>query len=240
MENDLAAGSQRPASPSAFGGHLPLWKVFWLIFLPALLLMYCATAGMIFALIKLNFLSHLELASFVLASLSLAVTATMGVMVWRCAFNAKHPIWSYLARCVPVIAVASLGYNLIDWTIFSSSVLSEDTPRIHAARDFAYCSAYYAIASRASNTEERRKSRNDDATMFNQYATLLSNTLFVVGENQKAIEKIFQELKESDDPGKVAARNGEFCIQSLDRHEATLNHRIAQLNTRLMARMPWK
>jgi hypothetical protein len=238
MENSSTARSPRHSLPRAFGGYLPLWKAFWLIFIPVWLLMYCATAGIIYALIKLNFLSRLEVVSLVLASLSLAITVTMGAAVWRCAFNAKHAAWGYLTRCILVVIVASLGYQLVDWAIFSSSIFSEGTPRINAARDFAYCSAYYAIASRASSTEERRKSRNDDAKMFGDYATLLTNTLFVSGESQKAIEKIFRELKESNDPGRVATRNSDFCIQSLDRHQATLNHRIAQINAQLMARMP--
>jgi hypothetical protein len=102
----------------AYAGQVPLWKTFWLFFVPTPLLLYGLYIGALWA--HLHFFNLARLEMFVLAT-SLVMFLCISVpaaAVWRCAANTKHRCWGYLAQFV--VAAYLLWYGLRTfflWTV---------------------------------------------------------------------------------------------------------------------------
>jgi hypothetical protein len=222
----------------AFSGQLPTWKVFWLAFVPALPILYFGQAATIHALVRLGLHPDLELVALVWSLAALALLTVFGYVIWRCAFNARRGISSHLAPLLVTILVFWLAYRIFDFLSFSSTLLARDTPRVKAAADLAYCSAFYSIAARSSSTEEKKKARAFDAKMFEQDSAILTNQFFAITEIRRAVDKIFMELKGASEPGKVAAQASAFCERTLDQHQALLRKRMAELEKRATRPIP--
>jgi hypothetical protein len=77
-------------------GEERLWKVYWLV----AILGGWALGTLIGALVRSGFLQEL-------LGLALLVIYAVysGVSVWRCAFNARRPIWGYMAHTVIAVGL---------------------------------------------------------------------------------------------------------------------------------------
>ena len=122
MDTPVATSSATPASCSvwflrrAFAGQVPLWKAFWLFFVPTPLLLSGLYIGALWVHLHFFDLVHLEL--FVFAS-SLFIFLCISVpasVVWRCAANARRRYWGYIAQFV--VAVFLLWYGLKTLSLF--------------------------------------------------------------------------------------------------------------------------
>jgi hypothetical protein len=102
----------------AYAGQVPLWKAFWLFFIPAPLSLYGIYIGALWVHLHLFKLARLEL--FAIAS-SLAMFLFMAVpcsAVWRCAANTQHRYWGYLAQFVVATYLIWYGMKVLSiWTI---------------------------------------------------------------------------------------------------------------------------
>jgi hypothetical protein len=103
-----------PPSPSgclierAFKGQLPLWKAFWLVFLPLLLVLYFAYIASLWALLRLNPMADIATFALSFSSIALLLIATAGFIVWRNSGNSTTRAWRYLARVF--VAIYFLWY----------------------------------------------------------------------------------------------------------------------------------
>lgn len=101
----------------AYAGQVPLWKAFWLFFVPTPLLLYGLYIGALWA--HLLFFNLVRLEMFVLAT-SLVMFLCISVpaaTVWRCATNTKHRCWGYLAQFV--VAAYLLWYGLRTFSLWA-------------------------------------------------------------------------------------------------------------------------
>lgn len=94
----------------AYAGQAPLWKTFWLFFVPSLLVVYGLYIGAVWGWIRFMSLDHvvwfvLAASTFIFLVMSIPCSA-----VWRCAVNSQNRYWGYLARFV--VAAYLLWYGL--------------------------------------------------------------------------------------------------------------------------------
>jgi hypothetical protein len=222
----------------AFQGQLPLWKVFWLAFVPALPVIYFGQTATMHALVRFGLAPDLEWVALAWALAALFALAVIGFVIWRCAYKARRGIWNHLAPLLVTLLVFWLAYRIFDFLSFSSTLLARDTPRVKAATDLAYCSAFYSVAARSSSTEEKKKARTFDAAMFQQDSAFLTNQFFAVTETRKAVDRVFRELKGAAEPAKIAAGALAFCERALEQHQPLVRQRITELEERATRFMP--
>ena len=190
------------------------------------------------ALVRVGLAPDLEWVAVAWSLAALLVLIVIGFIVWRCAMNAKRRISSQLAPLLVAILVFWLAYRIFDFLSFSSTLLARDTPRVKAATDLAYCSAFYSIAARSSSTEEKKKAIAFDAKMFERDSAILTNQFFAITEIQRAIDRIFKELKAAAKPGKIATQASAFCDKTLDQHRPLLHQRMVELEERATRVIP--
>lgn len=97
-------------SPSGFcsalwQGRLPLWKAFWLVYVPFPLLFSLGIGGLLSFIDTKNGIALVLL--FVPLSIGLLWLAWLGasVLVWRCSDRVGRPLWGKVARVVVILAV---------------------------------------------------------------------------------------------------------------------------------------
>ena len=103
-------------------GQLPLWKAFWLVFMPVPFVLYLAYIGTLWAWVWLNPMGHVWVITLIFTTVSFLLVAAVGTIAWRSSGNTSQRIWSYLARLV--IAIYLLWYGrrvLIHWWFLSAS-----------------------------------------------------------------------------------------------------------------------
>jgi len=100
-------------------GRLPLWKAFWLVYVPQPLV-----TGLVVTLLLRNLDGKTRIVPSLFAfPLSIGFTWTVllsvTVLVWRCSDNAARPIWGKLVRVLLVLVIGvPLLYTLIDMLPF--------------------------------------------------------------------------------------------------------------------------
>lgn len=92
----------------ALKGQLPLWKAFWLVFLPALLVLYLTYVASLWALLNLNPMANIATFALSFSIIALLVIASACFIVWRNSGNSSARAWKYLARIF--VAVHFLWY----------------------------------------------------------------------------------------------------------------------------------
>ena len=106
----------------ALTGQLPLWKAFWLVFVPVPFVLYWAYIAVLWVWLWLNPMGHVWLIVLVFTTVSFLLVAAAGTIVWQSSGNASQRIWSYLARLVVAIYLLWYGRRvLILWWFLSSS-----------------------------------------------------------------------------------------------------------------------
>lgn len=92
--------------PDLLGGRLPLWKTFWLVYVPAPSLLAMAVSML---------LQQFELKGKILPSLLLyplfmgflwLIFLVASTLAWRCSENTSRPLWGKLARVVIILVIA--------------------------------------------------------------------------------------------------------------------------------------
>lgn len=86
-----------------FKGQLPLWKAFWLVFLPTLLVLYFTYIASLWALLRLNPMADIATFALSFSSIALLLIALACFIVWRNSGNSSARTWKYLARVSVVI-----------------------------------------------------------------------------------------------------------------------------------------
>ena len=89
-------------------GQLPLWKAFWLVFMPALLVLYLAYIASLWALLNLNPMANIATFALSFSVIALLVIVAACLIVWRNSGNTSARAWKYLARIF--VAVYLLWY----------------------------------------------------------------------------------------------------------------------------------
>ncbi|WP_133247251.1 hypothetical protein [Azospira sp. I13] len=87
-------------------GRLPLWKAFWLVYVPEPFLAGLSTQVLIG---NLDGKTQLLLSMFMLPmtiGLLWTLLLSVTVLVWRCSDNTARPVWGKVARVVLVLAIA--------------------------------------------------------------------------------------------------------------------------------------
>ncbi|MFZ5523841.1 MAG: hypothetical protein ACOY9D_07120 [Pseudomonadota bacterium] len=123
--------------------------------------------------------------------------------------------------------------SFITFILFTGLIrdgLAAETIQKIAARDYAYCSAFYSLQAISSSTEERKKLRSEKAVKLGQYSTILSDSETFSTEHKKAIEKILRELKEDSVPENTANRVAEFCDNIQEKYSPIVFRRIIEIN----------
>lgn len=82
----------------AFNGQLPLWRAFWLMFVPAPVVLYAIDIGVLWACAMLASKLDLKIVALSFSTLTFMVMAGAGTIVWRCSVNTARSLWTYLAR----------------------------------------------------------------------------------------------------------------------------------------------
>lgn len=109
---------------NAYAGRSPLWKAFWLFFVPTpfLLTGIYISAFWTFPEISLSvtyvmrFVLVFSLASFLIASVPASA-------VWRCAQNTNRRLWGNLAKITVAVYLVWLGWKTVaTWFLFFSTV----------------------------------------------------------------------------------------------------------------------
>lgn len=90
-----------------FKKDLPLWQVFWLIFVPAPVVLYGVYSLFFFFwnYLSQSFLTFAQLSAVTTfySTGAMALMLLLGKLVWKCSFNTQRILWGYMAR----FAVAS-------------------------------------------------------------------------------------------------------------------------------------
>ena len=111
-EHEPASGTRHGALLDfgfhALKGSLKLWQSFWLLYVPAPILLGVVLGGAYLSLDRLGLQRMPELG---LALWSLAASAVClaffaaSVIVWRCSGNTSWKLWTYIARVVVVLMI---------------------------------------------------------------------------------------------------------------------------------------
>ena len=107
---EAAAVPVEATPPSGFcsalqQGRLPLWKAFWLVYVPLPLLFSLGIGGLLRFVDLKNGIAQVLL--FVPLSIGLLWLAWLGasVLVWRCSDRVGRPLWGKVARVVVILAI---------------------------------------------------------------------------------------------------------------------------------------
>jgi len=112
MESPFSAGNGS-VFVRAFEGRLPLWKVFWLGFVPAPLILYVLYLVLLWTWAMFMPMVHVTSIVLPFGTLALAAMTCLGLVVWRCSWNAGKSIWGYSARLVVVAYLLWYGLRIL-------------------------------------------------------------------------------------------------------------------------------
>jgi hypothetical protein len=95
-----------------FNGELPLWKAFWLLFVPMPFVLYLAYAGTLWAWVWLNPWGDILFIVLPFSVISFLLMAAAVFVVWRCSVNVTSRTWRYLALTVVAIYLLLHGVRV--------------------------------------------------------------------------------------------------------------------------------
>lgn len=81
---------------SAIRGQLPLWKAFWLLFVPTPFILYLLYLGLLL-LTPLASGRNPFVYALVFSNLAFGLMGVIAVIVWRCSRNSTRVLWRYAA-----------------------------------------------------------------------------------------------------------------------------------------------
>lgn len=114
-------GSPMAFVSRAYVGGAPLWKAFWLFFVPTPLLLTGIYFGTLWSFPEIVS-SVAYVSRFVLAFslVSFLITSFPASAVWRCAPSTNRPLWGYLARITVAVYLVWLGWRtVVTWFVLS-------------------------------------------------------------------------------------------------------------------------
>jgi hypothetical protein len=97
----------------AITGQLPLWKAFWLVFIPAPLILYGIYFGVLWAWAILIPMTPLQNVLGPFSLFAFLLMTAVGVAVWRCSINSERRVWRYLARLSVVAYLVWYGLRVL-------------------------------------------------------------------------------------------------------------------------------
>jgi hypothetical protein len=86
----------------AFAGRVALWRIFWLAFVPAPLVLWAIYLGILWGWATLTPMTDIRAIVVPFSLVVLVLTGTVGLCVWRCSKNSRSRIWGVLARLTVV------------------------------------------------------------------------------------------------------------------------------------------
>jgi hypothetical protein len=97
----------------AITGQLPLWKAFWLVFIPVPIILYGIYFAALWAWAILSPITPLQNVVGPFSLFAFLLMAAVGVAVWRCSSNSEHRAWRYLARLSVVAYLVWYGLRVL-------------------------------------------------------------------------------------------------------------------------------
>lgn len=94
-------------------GQLPLWKAFWLVFIPVPIILYGIYFAALWAWAILSPMTPLQNVVGPFSLFALLLMAAVGVAVWRCSTNSERRVWRYLARLSVVAYLVWYGLRAL-------------------------------------------------------------------------------------------------------------------------------
>ena len=79
-------------------GRLPLWQVFWLVYIPVIIF---ANVSLKVSKIDITTLTHSQLA--ILLPFTFFIMGYLMVALWRSAFHTETKIWGYVTRAFVIV-----------------------------------------------------------------------------------------------------------------------------------------
>ena len=99
-----------------------------------------------------------------------------------------------------------------------------------AAREFAYCAAFYAVEERVVRRESANPVIDKGISLFLSAAVLLSDSDFVAAETKSAMASVLDEIQNPTQPhDRFFSKTVERCQVLAEKHEASVQKRLGEL-----------